>query len=329
MATVPSVSVVVPVYNGARTIGRCLESLLAQDYPAGAYEVIVVENCSTDDTADIVRRYPVRLVQSNRRGPAPARNLGIEHSTAAIVAFTDADCIVDRSWLRHLIAPYTNPDVGGTGGPINSFAGPERTHVEVFSDTIQPLVNYSRGDETEFLPFLATCNCSYRRDLLLQIGCFNERLVTADDIDVSWRIQLETGRQIALAEGAVIEHQHRQTVTGLRRQFWQYGFGEILLDTLYGTYPDYPRSHRFALRRTWGQVRVLPRYAASIVLRQLRYRRGKITSYEATLPALNLVIEGSCILGKLDALIATRGMRNINGLLKDDTGGFIDRMYQR
>lgn len=329
MTGLPSVSVVVPVYNGARTIERCLDSLLAQDYPDGAYEVIVSENCSTDDTADIVSRYPVRLVRSNRRGPAPARNLGIAHSEADIVAFTDADCIAGRTWLRNLVAPYADTQVGGTGGPIHSFAGADRTHVELFSDTIQPLVNFSRGDETEFLPFLATCNCSYRRELLLQIGCFNERLVTADDIDVSWRIQLETGRRIALAEGAVIEHQHRQTITGLRRQFWQYGFGEILLDTLYGTYPGYPRSHGFAIRRTWGQVRVLPRYAASIVLRQIRYRRGKITSYDASIPALNMVIEGSCVLGKLDALIATRGMRNINGLLKENTGGFIDRMYQR
>src|SRR5262245_56398582 len=91
MTTAPSVSVIVPVYNGAQSIGNCIESLLKQDYPN--YDIIVVNNNSTDNTVEIVRKYPVRLVFCLERGPAAARNAGINTSTADIIAFTDADCL--------------------------------------------------------------------------------------------------------------------------------------------------------------------------------------------------------------------------------------------
>ena len=326
-ARAPSVSIVIPVYNGGKTLDMCLNSLLQQDYPRDAYEIIVVENCSTDNTVEVASKYPVRLIQSSKRGPAPARNLGITSSNAEIVALTDADCIADPSWLSNLIAPYSDPEIGGTGGPIHAYVESNRSIVELFSEAFPPLVNFSKGSH-EFLPSLFTSNCSYRRDLLLQIGCLNERLVTGDDVDVSWRMQLETGKKVALAEDAIIYHRHRQTLTGLKRQYWQYGFGEVLLDTIYGQRAGYPRPRSFTIRRTLGQVAILPRYVASAGLRQIRYRRGKITRYEAAVPALWLLIEGSCILGKLDALIATRGMRNVNGLLKADNEHVLDRLYQ-
>ena len=94
-AFVPTVSIIIGVYNGADTIAACLESLLSQNYPADAYDIIVVENGSTDSTTEIVERYPVRLYHNSIRGLAAARMFGIARSEAEIVAFTDADCIAD------------------------------------------------------------------------------------------------------------------------------------------------------------------------------------------------------------------------------------------
>jgi glycosyltransferase involved in cell wall biosynthesis len=97
----PSVSVVVPARNAADTIGGCLEALSGQSYPQDRYEVIVIDNGSTDETREVVRHHPVRLLEeTSYRSPYPARNLGVEHARGQLLAFTDADCRPDASWLE-------------------------------------------------------------------------------------------------------------------------------------------------------------------------------------------------------------------------------------
>ena len=246
--SMPKVSVIVPVYNGAATIGTCLESLLNQNYPAEAYEIIVVENGSTDETTEIVERYPIRLFHNTQRGPAPARNLGVAESKAEIVAFTDADCVADPNWLGELVKPYKDAETGGVGGAILAYQHANRNIVETFSDEHSPLINFVSG-EHEFLPHLYTPNASYRRHLLNEIGGFNSKLVTAEDVDAAWRLQLQTGCKLRYAPQAIIYHHHRTTLKGLARQYRHYGFGEILLDTMYGPYQSYPRHRGYQVRR--------------------------------------------------------------------------------
>ena len=322
-----TVSIVIPVYNGAATIAACLESTLNQTYPADAYDVIVVENGSTDDTSAIVERYPVRLLHNAERGPAPARNMGLSHSEADVVAFTNADCVADPEWLTELVRPYADPQVGGVGGAIQAYRHPQRTHVEIFSEQHSPLVNFVSGED-EFLPHLYTANASYRRDLLNEIGGLNPRLVTGDDVDVAWRLQLQTGTRLEYAPQAIIYHHHRSTHIGLARQYRQYGFGEILLDTMYRQYPGYPRSRRFQIRRIAGQVAALPRYALSAGLRQARRAAGRSTAYEAAVPILWLLIESSNVRGKLEGLIATRFMTDAQPALDMTAETLIKRFFQ-
>jgi glycosyltransferase involved in cell wall biosynthesis len=100
----PSVSVVVPVYNGASTIGACLEALLAQTYDPALTEIIVVDNNSTDGTPDLVARYPVALLhERDIQTSYAARNRGVAHAGREIVAMTDADCVPEPDWLAQLI----------------------------------------------------------------------------------------------------------------------------------------------------------------------------------------------------------------------------------
>ena len=125
----PRVTVVVPVHNGAAMIGTCLEALVGLDYPAQALEIVVVDNRSTDDTRAIVRARPVRLVEETRvQSSYAARNRGVLVSQGDVVAFTDADCVPDRQWLRALVAPLANPQVGGVAGGIEPYQA--RTLVE-------------------------------------------------------------------------------------------------------------------------------------------------------------------------------------------------------
>jgi len=322
-----TISVIVPVYNGSATVGACLESLLGQTYPHGAYEVIVVENGSTDNTSHIVASYPVRLLHSELRGPAAARNLGLARSQADIIAFTDADCVADSCWLSELVRSYNDPAVGGAGGPILAAIQEPASMVEHFLAENPPVTNYISGAH-EFLPHLGTGNASYRRGLLEQVGGFDPRLVTAEDVDLSWRLHLETGANLSFAENALIYHRPRVTRKGLARQFRQYGFGEILLDTLYGHCAGYPRSRACQLVRMLHQVAALPRYVASGLLRRLRLALGRATPYQAMVPWLALLREVSNLYGKCEGLVATRCMTDPRPALNMRTDVLIARLFQ-
>lgn len=322
----PTVSVVVPVYNGAEVIGACIESLLQQNYPPTAYEVIVVENGSTDETTRLAQFYPVLLCHSPARGPAAARNLGIANSQAEIVAFTDADCLADPVWLAELVKPYAHPDTGGVGGSIHPYRGSQRNPVELFSEAHSPLTNYWSGSG-EYLPHLYTANASYRREIVNRAGGFNPALLTAEDVDLSWRVQLQTASKLSFASQAVVHHRHRSTRRDLARQYRQYGYGEILLDTLYANAPAYPRTRAYQFRRMARQAAALPRYALSLALRRARLALGLIPPDQAATPGFWLLIEWNNLLGKLEALRATHGMRDARPALSVDAKSFIERYY--
>ncbi len=322
----PTVSVIIPVYNGERTLAICLESLLNQNYPRDSYEIIVVENGSTDRTAAIAQSYQVRLLHSAERGPSAARNLGIASSHAEIIAFTDADCIAHVDWLRELVQPYSDARVGGVAGEILAYKHDELNIIENFLDEFPPLQNFMKG-EVEFRPYLFTANASYRRDILQKLNGFNTSLFTAEDVDLSWRVQIITEFNVCYAPQAIIYHHHRSTLKGLCRQYRQYGFGEITLDMIYKSQPGYPRNLSFQLRRILKQICTLPNYLISTGIRHYRLRRGYITPYQAAIPILTLLVESSNIWGKLEALVATRLMTNTDTFTQKKIADYIQRYY--
>ncbi|TEU12514.1 MAG: glycosyltransferase family 2 protein, partial [Anaerolineales bacterium] len=118
----PSVSIIVPVYNGSRTIDALLSSLLALDYPADRREILVVDNKSTDDTRERIQRYPVALLEETEiQSSYAARNRGIEAAKGEILAFTDADCVVEPTWLKRLLANQEESRWGGFSGIIEAY----------------------------------------------------------------------------------------------------------------------------------------------------------------------------------------------------------------
>jgi GT2 family glycosyltransferase len=221
----PRVSVVVCAYNAADTIGECLAALESLNYPD--YEVIVVDDGSTDRTADIARRYrSVRLVNIANCGLAAARNVGLEHATGRIVAYTDADTRVDRDWLVHLVRPFFNANVHAAGGPAV---------VPADDPWFAQCVARAPGAPTHVLlddriaEHVPGCNCAFRRDALSAIGGFNPVFIRAgDDVDVCWRIQ-QRGGDIGFAPAALVWHRHRATTRAYWRQQVGYGEGETWL----------------------------------------------------------------------------------------------------
>ena len=322
-----SVSVIVPVYNGERTIAKCLDSLVQQEYPASLLDIIVVENGSTDRTREIVEKYPVKQVQCERKGPAFARNFGVKVSQAKIIAFTDADCIADPHWLSELIIPYeADETIGGCGGRIEAAIDRNSSFEEIFCQKRNILNNYVSGDH-EFLPHLYTANASYRRDVFDQVNGFNANLLTAEDVDLSWRVQLFTDKKIGYSDRAVIYHHHRSTPQALARQYRQYGFGEILIDTLYRQQKNYPRTLVYQLRLMLRQFIAIPRYMISFVIRRVKKYLGKLDAYAAAEPALNIMVEWNNLRGKITGLWATRGMSSVAPVFKSDVNLMIDQFY--
>ncbi|MCK4736316.1 MAG: glycosyltransferase [Methanophagales archaeon] len=219
------VSIIVPVYNSAHTIEECIKSLLNLEYPKDKYEIIIVDNNSTDTTVEIVKKYPVKVLHEGKQSSYAARNLGIKNAKGEIVAFTDADCIVDEEWLKQLVKNFRDETTAGVGGEILAYH--PKSIVERYSDK-SGILSQKGCFEMEFvglkLPFIATANAAYKKEILNEIGFFDDSFTSGGDVDLAWRITLK-GYRIVYEPKAIVYHLHRRTLYGLFKQFFRYGEG--------------------------------------------------------------------------------------------------------
>ncbi|PYR57992.1 MAG: hypothetical protein DMF91_18160, partial [Acidobacteria bacterium] len=221
----PRVSVVVCAYNAADTLGDCLASLETLTYPD--YEIILVNDGSTDRTSEIGQRYPrVRVVDTPNGGLSAARNVGLAEATGDIVAYTDADVRVDRDWLTFLVQPFLTSEVVASGGP-NVVPPDDPPMAQCIARAPGGPAHVLLDDRTaEHVP---GCNMAFRREALLAIGGFNPIYLRAgDDVDVCWRLQAR-GWKIGFAAAALVWHHHRSSVRAYWRQQVGYGEGETWL----------------------------------------------------------------------------------------------------
>jgi glycosyltransferase involved in cell wall biosynthesis len=216
----PSVSVVVPALDAERTIGPCIESLLALDYPEDRLELVVVDNGSRDATCRIAAHYGsrVRLLHEPVRGPAAARNAGIRGSEGEVVCFTDADCVADSRWLSELLAGLVDSDVGIAGGAIR--AVPPARPAELYGERIH---DHRRSILVWRPPYVITMNWASPRRVLEEVGLFDPRLLRCEDVDLSYRIGA-AGYRLVFAPTALVYHRNERSLAGLFREGAQHGF---------------------------------------------------------------------------------------------------------
>jgi len=270
----PLVSVIVPVFNGEATIEQCVKSFLVQDYPQERYEIIVVNNNSTDRSVEIVRQNPVVLLDEKKQGPAAARNRGLARVRGEIVAFIDADCFAETRWLRELVKPFSDPAVGGVGGAIGSAS--RATAVERYADD-RGILNHSLSSPF-FLPYLVTANAAFRKELIDSVGGFDENFTKAagEDVDLSWRIQLNTPCTFVFAEKAVVYHKHRDTLSGLFAQAFNYHLAFHKKYIKFSQYDSYPtRSVGGLIQRFWAPVYGFPKWVGGPVLKWIVGRSSR------------------------------------------------------
>jgi GT2 family glycosyltransferase len=221
----PRISVVVCSFNGSRVIRRCLEGLARQDYPE--YEVIVIDDGSTDSTAEIAAGFEVTLVRTPNRGLSAARNEGLAHAQGEITAYIDDDAWPDQDWLRYLGWMHRSTGHAGFGGPNLPPPGDGLTADLVALAPGGPNHVLRTDTEAEHVP---GCNSAFVTDRLRDIGGYDTRFRTAgDDVDVCWRLH-ERGWTIGFSPGAQVWHHRRPTARGYLRQQRGYGFAEALLE---------------------------------------------------------------------------------------------------
>lgn len=204
-------AVVVPVRNGAATLGACLDGLAAQE-DAPPFEVTVVDNGSTDGTAAVAREHPVvtRVVAEPTPGSYAARNAGVAASTGDVVAFLDADCVPDPRWLAEALAALEGH--GLAGGRVVPIRSEHPTIWERYTNAVY----LDQGEAIETQGFAATANLVVRRAVFDATGGFDATLRSSGDVEFCRRAT-SAGASLTYAPRAVVSHMPRTTA----RETWQ------------------------------------------------------------------------------------------------------------
>ena len=222
---VPFVSVIVCSYNGAPTLAACLESLGKLNYPN--YEVILVDDGSTDDTASVAARFPqVRYIHQENHGLSHARNTGARAAQGEVLAYTDSDCMADADWLYYLVTALLSGNYAGVGGPNVTPPAAKSVQACVAAAPGGPSHVLLTDTVAEHIP---GCNMAFYRWAFEAIGGFDVEYRTAgDDVDFCWRLQ-QADYVIAFSAAAIVWHHRRLTVRAFFRQQQGYGEAESLL----------------------------------------------------------------------------------------------------
>jgi len=236
--TEPKISIIVPAYNVEKTIKRCIESLLRLNY--GNYEIIIVDDGSTDATKQILSGYKekISVMALEHRGPSHCRNRAVSESKAEYVAFTDADCIVDKNWLKELLIGFSGENIAAVGGsqlsPDDETAFGRR--VQLFFELTGFLGGYikkSRRNSLSKVPHNPSCNVMYRREALLAIGGFDEWLWPGEDVDLDYRLA-KKGFVLLFNPRAIIYHYRPGSLKKVYSMMCRYGVVQAILTKRYG-----------------------------------------------------------------------------------------------
>jgi len=225
-------SVIVPAFNAEVILTACLEALLDQSTPIEYYEVIVVDDGSTDNTSKRAQQFNVKSIYQINQGPAAARNRGAREARGEILLFTDSDCIPDRRWIQQMTLPFENPEVVGVKGAYKTHQNrlTARFAQAEFED------RYDRLQSQSPIDMIDTYSAAFRKDIFQEMGGFDESFPVAnnEDTDLSYRL-VAAGHKLVFNREAFVYHTHPDTLLKyLRIKFWR-GYWRMVV---YGRYPD-------------------------------------------------------------------------------------------
>jgi cellulose synthase/poly-beta-1,6-N-acetylglucosamine synthase-like glycosyltransferase len=226
-ADYPKVSIIVASYNNQDTIKECLESVLAQNYPADCFEVIVMDGKSKDDTVKIAQQFPIKVVSIRLNCPA-AYNYVMKIAAYPILGYVDSDAKVEADWLKKLVPHLSEPEVAGVSGSIETWNLDNPWARSIGYDL---KARYRRIGK--YTGRIATMNLLLKRAVIEEAGGWNENLPSQYDTDLGYRISA-LGYKIAYEPSAVCYHYNRPTLGAYYRQQRQYGRNTLRLYFMHG-----------------------------------------------------------------------------------------------
>ncbi len=234
-ATLPFVSIIIPVMDRAEELGRCLDSISRLLYPKEKLELIVVDDGSRDNSKEVAASFGAVVLDSGGTGtgPAAARNCGSRAARGELLAFIDSDCIASPEWLEELVGLFDDPEVAAVGGFVDGM------HTSSFLDRYElamsslTLGNRERsgqqGEDTFYLP---SCNLLVRSSVFRGASGFNPEMHVGEDVDLTWRFR-DSGHRIIYMPKGKIGHEHRNAFFPFLKRRFQYGTSEAMLQILH------------------------------------------------------------------------------------------------
>ncbi len=216
---IPLISVVVPALNAEETVEDCIKSLLDQKYPKEKYEIIVVDNESTDNTFKIIKKFrrKIKIFNEIKKGSYCARNRGIKNAKGKIIAFTDSDCIVDKYWLIHIGKAFKDKNIKLVGGNVRAID--TGTTILKYCDEFCHTQKLYAGLN---MPFFAGANMAVRKNDLMRLNGFNESLKSGGDVELCSRL-VNSKKEVSYEEKAIVNHIYRNSIIELMKKHYCYG----------------------------------------------------------------------------------------------------------
>ncbi len=232
MSNQPFVSVIIPVHNGRRHIERCLDALIASSY--SSFEIIMVDDCSTDESVAIARQKEITVLQlSERSGPAVARNYGAQHARGEILLFIDSDVVVRRETISSVVATFQyNADVVAVFGSYDDDPA-EGNFISQYRNLFHHF--HHQNSDTNAFTFWAGCG-AIRKKVFEEMGGFDQKKYTKpsiEDIELGYRIR-KKGYRILLDKGLQVKHLKRwEFLSMLRTDIFQRAipWSRLILET--------------------------------------------------------------------------------------------------
>jgi glycosyltransferase involved in cell wall biosynthesis len=198
------ISVIVPVFNTSRFIDRCISALLEQDYPMGDYEIIAIDNDSSDDSADRLGRYPITIIRESKPGSYAARNAGMRIAQGELLAFTDSDCAPRKDWLSTIASALSDPSVLLVQGKRLPNSNSDLMQAINAYELRKDELILGGSDPRKFYGY--TNNMGMRRTTWDEFGPFVERDRGADTIFVRSVVDAYSPDVVHYVEGMIIDH---------------------------------------------------------------------------------------------------------------------------
>lgn len=233
MQNYPFISIIIPVKNEALLIGNCLKSLKQLNYPQDKLEIIISDGLSADNTVEIAKNYGAKIVKNEAQTVAPGRNVGFQNSKGERIAFSDADCVMDKNWLVNSLKYFEDKAVAGVGGPnINpqneSLFGRAVRFLFLFGSLASGSIYVSDSEKVKIVKNIPGCNAIYRREALEKVMPVDESLLTGDDVEMNYQL-INKGYKILYTPDVVVLHYRKDDPKKFWRQIYRYAIGRLQL----------------------------------------------------------------------------------------------------